>query len=50
MTDCRTKDVGVLCDNSHSLYWSTHWEMRAMMSSAFTHWAAITEPAAEAKP
>lgn len=38
------KDVGVLCNSGGHVYWSTHGEMRAMMSEAFTHWMPLTEP------
>lgn len=42
------KDVGVL-QQAGGLYWSTHGEMRAMRSEAFTHWMPITEPTSSAK-
>lgn len=40
------KDVGVL-RQAGGLYWSTHGEMRAIRSEAFTHWMPITEPTSD---
>lgn len=41
------KDLGVLKNSGHGHYWSTHGELRAMSSEAFTHWSAITEPCSD---